>query len=96
MSKFCLNSVDKRKKPRCVGANRCVRPASYGTPKGQTHRSAPTSTDGYPQGFKPRIARIARIILGQHDETDDTDFASGCALNNPVVELRLRSLRNCK
>ena len=30
------------------------------------------------------------------DDTDDTDFASGCALNNPVVELRLRSLRNCK
>ena len=51
---------------------------------------------GHPQGFKPRIARITQIILGQHDETDDTDFASGCALNNPVVELRLRSLRNCK
>ena len=49
---------------------------------GQTHRSAPTSI-GHPQGFKPRIARIAQIILGQHDETDDTDFASGCALAPP-------------
>lgn len=48
----------------------------------RAHIGQPLRKIGHPQGFKPRIARIARIILGQH-ETDDTDFASGCALAPP-------------
>ena len=60
-----------------VGNNRAGRPRPY-TNRAPT-RDAPTGNMnhlGQAQGFKPRIARIAQIILGQHDETDDTDFAS--------------------
>ena len=35
-------------------------------------------------------------LFGQHDETDNTDFASRSALNNPVVELRLRPDENTR
>ena len=79
---------------RRAGLLRIGREATHGREAGATARTILGTHKGCPydgnmnhlgqaQGFKPRIARIARIILGQHDETDDTDFASGCALAPP-------------
>ena len=36
------------------------------------HIGQPLRKIGHPQGFKPRIARIAQIILGQHEITQMT------------------------
>ena len=88
---LCVRNEGLTAEPQSVGANRCVRPASP-TPRILRHVSCADTPVcpygkcnhlGHSQGFKPRIARIAQIILGQHDETDDTDIASGCALAPP-------------